>query len=517
MRKVLKFSDDMQSQFLPGILRMRARHLGLLRCVSQPMSPKGRKAKYMERQTAIVTGIGIGDEAKGATVEWLTHRLKAETNIRSGGPHGGAHIVKNDGREHMFSQFGAGTFEGAKTHLLNMVVSPWELYEESKELEKQGIRNPLERITIDAECVVLTPYHSAISRFREIMREEKKGTVGKGVGEAIRDSMNPSLTIRAKDFFGSKEALMSKINFIRETKLNEALEIMEKSGKPLPEAASTELEILLNQNITEQTADIFTYMPGLVKIVDRTYLDQILAAGPVVGESSQALLLHPRIGFVPHVTQADTSGASVIAALKERNYKGRILRFGVSRTYMIRHGAGPFVSYSPEMTKNIYEKHNSNPVDIPWLGEFKKGHYDVVAMKYAIEASGGVQVYDGLIINFLDLLKNLNEWQVVEAYEFDGKKDGLEDFFVIENGLLRGIKVHPDDGGPAHIEHLATLTKLLKNCYPVLKTLKGDTEPLTEVFIKYVESNLGVPVVATAEGPLVEDRKFRSGYHNLFT
>ncbi|QQG42140.1 MAG: adenylosuccinate synthetase [Candidatus Woesebacteria bacterium] len=473
----------------------------------------------MERQTAIVTGLGIGDEAKGATVEWLTRQLNAHTNLRSGGPQGGAHISRIDGREQMFSQFGAGTFEGAKTHLLHMVVSPWDLFNEAVDLEKNGVEKPLERITIDSESLILTPYHSAISRFREIMRDEKKGTVGKGVGEAIRDSKNPELSIRAWEFFEPKETLARKVEAIRSSKYSEALEIIrQKNGKEMPGAAQMELNILLNRRLVGQTVDMFSYMAGLVKIVDRSYLDDILnLPGSIVAESSQAALLDPRIGFVPHVTQVDTTGRRVINTLKDHDYRGKVIRLGVSRTYMIRHGAGPFVSYSPEMTKTLPEAHNANPVDTPWSGEFKRGHYDVVAMKYAIDATGGRRAYDGLVINFMDILKDRKEWDVCVAYDYDGDKHDLEDFFVVENGLIRGIKVHHDDGSSAHLNHLAQLTKLLAKSHPVLTTLKAeDSKSLSEVFIDFVESSLEVPVVATADGPYVEDRHIRSGHENSF-
>src|SRR3989338_10677277 len=154
--------------------------------------------KENERQFIRVNGLGFGEETKGNTVQWLVREFNAHTVWRSGGWQGGHHIVHDDGREQAFSFFGAGTFEGARTYLKHMVISPGELFNEALELESKGVPNPLDLIAIDRDCLTTTPFHSGISRLREIMRgTNKKGTVGKGVGEALKDSQNPDITIRA--------------------------------------------------------------------------------------------------------------------------------------------------------------------------------------------------------------------------------------------------------------------------------------------------------------------------------
>jgi hypothetical protein len=40
---------------------------------------------------------------------------------------------------------------------------------------------------------------------------------------------------------------------------------------------------------------------------------------------------------------------------------------------------------------------------------------------------------------------------------------------------------------------------------------------LSQVFIDFVETNLNMPVVATAYGPKLEDRKVMKGHESLFT
>ncbi len=478
------------------------------------------RCPHTSREFAIVTGLGIGEETKGAAVEWLTKQLSAHTVVRSGGCQGGAHVMLPDGREQMFSQFGAGTFEGAGTHLINMVINTGDLFEEALELEKKGVKNPFSLITIDGKCLVTTPYHSAINRFREIMRGgNKKGTVGKGVGDVIRDSGNPAITIRAEEFFEDRKYLEEKIERIRNFKLEQAREIMSKNPGFLPDPARPELELLYNRMLVGLTAESYKYTADLVDIVDDGYIDKLLARdGAIVGETSHGALLHPWYGFVPHVTQIDPTAQDVIVLLRSKDYDGRLIRLGVSRSYMTRHGAGPLVSYSPELTGSIRETHNNLESDNAWIGEFRNGNYDIVAMRYAVAISGGVSSFDGLSISHMDKLAGKDHWDVCTAYKYEGKEENLEKYFFIENGLITGIRVHLNTRDIEHLNHQIQLTQLLKQCHPELTTLRQQNgKPLEQVFIDFIEANLGLPVVATANGPYARDRAIRPGHEDLFS
>lgn len=471
----------------------------------------------------VVTGLGIGEETKSQTVEWLAWQLMAHTILRTGGWQAGHHVVREDGTEQMFSFFGAGTFEGARTHLKHMVISPVEFFDEAVELESKGIKNPFDSITIDKDCLTTTPFHGAISRFREIMRNDKKGTVGKGVGDAIKDANagNPDLVIRAGDFLGDRETLKRKVEAIRQHKIRQAAAITQAMEvDELPDEAYSEMKILHDSTLVESTVDSMQYLADLVKIVDDTYFDDLLAKdGVMVTETSHGALLHPRYGFVPHVTQVDPTAQDLLTSLKEHGYKGRVVRLGVSRCYMTRHGAGPLVSFNQEMTDSIQETHNAASERAnEWLGEFRNGNYDVVAMEYAIAISGGRESFDGLKISYLDVLAQQDEWQVCEAYTFEGEATDLDEYFVMQDGhQITGIKVHEDMGDEAHFAHQIRLTELLKQCTPVLKTLKPeDGKSLEDVFLDYVEAHLQLPVVAVAHGPKKEDRHARPGWEHLF-
>ncbi len=470
-----------------------------------------------KQKAFILAGLGIGEETKGAAVQWLCEILKANRVLRSGGSQAGHHIITEDGREQMFSHFGCGTFNGVPTHLKHMVINPADLFTEALELEEKGVANPFDMITISDDCLTVTPFHGAMSRLKEVLRENKKGTIGKGVGDAVTESKNhPELSIYARDFKFPISKIEEKVEAIRQQKIKEANALIQTLGiEELSDEAFAEMKILHNSSLVSTIAESFSILSELVRIVDQDYLADILENDQtIVGEPSHGALLHPWYGFIPHTTQIDPTAQDVLNTLQECTYPGRVIRLGVSRCYMTRHGAGPLVSFNRELTDQIEETHNNAGND--WLGEFRNGNYDVVAMKYALAVSGGINSFDGLVISYLDILEKFNEWQICVGYKCDSSEN-LEDFFEISDGVITGIKVHPNTQDEKHYSHQVRLTELLKQCVPVLTTIKAtDEKTLEEVYLDFVEENLKVPVVALARGPKSTDREIRKGWEYLF-
>lgn len=464
-----------------------------------------------------VTGLGIGEETKSSTVEYLVRQFNAHTVLRSGGCQAGHHIVREDGTDQMFSHFGCGTFDRAKTHLKHMVINPVDLFEEGLELESKGVKNPFELITIAADCLSITPFHGAMSRLKEKSREVKKGTVGMGVGDAIKDyNEDQSFGITAGEFLLGREYVQTKVERIRQRKLEQARQIL-SSLTNTSESITHEIAILENESLVNATVDSFLLLADLVKIVDIDYTKSLLAQkGVIVGEPSHGALLHPQFGFVPHTTQIDPTSQDVLKTLQNISYGGRILRLGVSRSYMTRHGAGPLPSFNSDFSQTFQETHNSNDQINDWLGEFRNGHYDLLAMKYAIEVSGGRKSFNGLAISYMDKLADQSTWDVCVGYSYIGpQRNDLNLFFDVQGNTIRGIKKFNGATAQLQYEHQRELTELLQQCAPVLHTLKPTSQSLEDTFINFVESNLRLPVMITAYGPKAEDRKIRPAFQKL--
>lgn len=469
----------------------------------------------------VVTGLGLGEETKGATVQWLARELGAHTIIRNGGCQAGHVVVASDGREHMFSHYGCGTFEGARTYLREMTVFPAYVFDEAVELEKLGVDNPLGMMTIDRNCLAVTPYHGAFSRMKEISRgENRRGTVGMGVSEAVEESRtHPELSIRASDFLGDREVLFQKVEAIRQYKLQQARELLATAAAlSTIEQVQKELKLLEDESFAITVAQSFIYLAKLVKIVGDEYLDEVLSQeGAIVCEPSHGALHHPWYGFVPHVTQVDPTSENLRNTLSGHEHKKKIIRLGVSRSYLTRHGAGPLPSFSQEMTDQIQETHNAE--GSWWLGEFRNGYYDFVTMQYAINISGGKESFNGLVISYLDVLAKYSEWPVVEAYTYEGEAvDDLDQYFEMADGKIIGIKVYPNTRDQAHYDHQVRLTELIKHCKSVVTILKPEEDKsLEQVFLDRVEEKLGILVVAVSRGPKAEDREKRMAWKNLLS
>ncbi|MDR0777294.1 MAG: adenylosuccinate synthetase [Azonexus sp.] len=77
-------------------------------------------------------------------------------------------------------------------------------------------------------------------------------------------------------------------------------------------------------------------------------------------------------------------------------YAGRVEHLGLLRSYLTRHGAGPFPTEDSSLD-GLAEPHNSHA---GWQGRFRRGHPDGVLLRYALEVTGWL---DGLLISHLDV------------------------------------------------------------------------------------------------------------------
>ena len=175
-----------------------------------------------------VTDLGGGDGGKGGVVDKLCEMNNAHTVLKVGGAQGSHGVRTSTGQNFNFSQFGCGTFRGAKTHVTElMVIEPYYFIDEGLKLKDEfGLSDIFNQISIDENSLCVTPFHAIASQLRELNRGDKpKGTVGLGVGETKRDEeMNPSLAIYAKDL--SSYQLKKKLEDVKNLKQAQLAEII---------------------------------------------------------------------------------------------------------------------------------------------------------------------------------------------------------------------------------------------------------------------------------------------------
>jgi adenylosuccinate synthase len=425
----------------------------------------------------IIEGLGFGDEGKGTTVDYLRDITGIETIIRYNGGSQAAHHVVANNVTHCFSQFGSASLsKDVQTYLSEcMLIDPLSMDAEEEVLRSKGVNNLYDRLSINENALVITPFHKIVGQMREL--EYKRGSCGKGVGETVKDSKIWKNSIRVGDLL-NENLLDSKLDFFWRVKLDQAEQIAQANNNP---------EI---KERCKQLSD-----SSLVKLTHEYYVNFISGKnivssfeGPAIYEGAQGVLLDPIYGFSPYVTKTRTTFENADKILKNNE----AMRLGILRAYLTRHGAGPFVTEDSEL--NFQELHN---LDNKWQGRFRMGWMDILAVKYSINVSGGI---DGIALTNLDRFKN-KAIRVCIAYEYHGK-ERLDDFF--EYNLLGGksyinkIKIRSQEDGK--------ISKLFGACKPVYRDFHD-----IESYLDFLESadGLAVPVKIVSYGPDRKDKVLR--------
>jgi adenylosuccinate synthase len=346
----------------------------------------------------LVQGLMFGDEGKGALVDFLARRDPDTLVVRfNGGPQAGHNVVTADGRHHTFSSFGSGMLAGAGTYLARTVlVDPLAMMAEAMHLEALGVKDPWARLYVDRRCVVITPYHRALNRLRELTRgPARHGSCGVGFGEAVADAADPALTLTVADL-EQDDAIHAKLLAIRARKLVQLRKATSiASFDDLASAGDVVHRALADISEPVETwMDRYAMLPLRTVVTGPRFLKACLAHQPVVFEGAQGVLLDQAHGFQPHTTWSDCTFGNAWKVLLEAGYSSQVTTVGVVRSYATRHGAGPFPTEDPAMT--LADPHN---VAGPWQGPLRLGAFDVVLAKRAIRLLGGVDV---LAVNHLD-------------------------------------------------------------------------------------------------------------------
>mgnify|MGYP001561565319 FL=1 len=458
------------------------------------------------RRATIVADLGFGDAGKGSIIDFLARESSVSAVVRfNGGGQAHHNVVTQDGRHHTFSQFGSGTFHrGVRTHLSRfMLLDPVSMEYEAKHLTEVGCGNPFNRLSIDGQALVVTPFHKAGNRLREVLRGRgNHGTCGMGIGETMADSLVWNDAIRAIDL-EDREGLEKKLTRIQERKREEFKSSFE--SHPVSTALKDEVRLLSDPAFPASFAESLRLFAGKVKIVAGNYLKHLAAEGNLLFEGAQGVLLDEWHGFHPYTTWSTTTFHNALALLREIGYDGQVEKLGVLRAYMTRHGPGPFVTEDTGLTIAIPDLHNGSE---GWQGGFRVGWLDFVTARYALAVSGGA---DSLAITNLDRLAGLPRIRACTAYCF-------------EKGALRGKEVRAlsgysgEEGGPPQATSLRPKEVLTDLSYQeTLTGILGKATPLYEdmpknddLYLEAVERNLSVPVSIVSYGPTARDKSFHA-------
>jgi adenylosuccinate synthase len=323
----------------------------------------------------IFVDLGYGDSGKGVTVARACVKDPTATVVKFTGGAQAAHNVVWNGNHHTFSQFGSGTMIGNPTFLTkNFLVDVPAIFRENNHLFDTGIPDALDNLYISSECLVITKAMVAANHHLEDTRHTRHGSTGRGIGTTVEYHQQTGTGV----FMGDLEDPMT------------LFEKMTAQRTWLRETFGIELRVSVFEEIKEMWQ-----APLLIK--PEAYWADYLGgtSSSFIFEGSQGVLLDENIGFFPHVTRATTTSRNAERLLESMGVENNDYEIvGIIRTYMTRHGAGPFAT---EFVMPVNDN-DHNGVG-RYQGEFRRGYLDVSAINYALQ----YQEIDKMVITHTDI------------------------------------------------------------------------------------------------------------------
>jgi adenylosuccinate synthase len=457
----------------------------------------------MANRAYVVTDISYGDAGKGTIVDYLVRQARSAIVVRHNGGAQAAHnVVLPDGTHHTFAQFGSGSLvPGVRTHLSRfMVLNPLNMLAEGDALTAI-VPDIWERVSVDPKALVTTPWHRAANRLREQARGDgRHGSCGLGVGETVADSLYaPELSLRVHDLFARDlEDRLRSLRDYKNRQLHQELDMHVLAHAPDWLEFTDKLPI-------KAVAETYRYWLNKVAVHDVDYFAYLAKASDLlVFEGAQGVLLDEHYGFHPYTTWSTTTHQNASALVGEIGFQEEVTKLGVMRSYTTRHGAGPFVSEDTSLTGMLPDMHNGTGA---WQGTFRVGYLDLVAHRYALEASPGT---DELVVTHLDRLAPLSAFQplaVCTGYRLPTKTREADQFFWF-NSNGEAVAIKPYAAGDR--VHQARLTEFVLSCSPVYQTVSAPTdtpEVRERKLLDFITDHLGLPITLTSHGPTAADKQ----------
>jgi adenylosuccinate synthase len=210
----------------------------------------------------------------------------------------------------------------------------------------------------------------------------------------------------------------------------------------------------------------------------------------VIFEGAQGVLLDEAHGFHPHTTWSTCTFDNALALLDAHGYARPVERIGLLRSYLVRHGPGPFPTEDAAAAGARREPHNASG---PWQGPVRSGWPDWVLLRYALAACKGA---DALALTHLDALDGRSSWRAAVAYEAPGP------------GSTNVEELAPSFGLDLHRRE--ALTASLFAARPVYREWeRGPRTTAAERYVRELEENFSIPVSLSSTGPSASAVRFR--------
>ena len=422
-------------------------------------------------RNVVVVGTQWGDEGKGKVVDWLTDH--AQGVVRFQGGHNAGHTLVIKGIKTALQLIPSGIMrDGVPCYIGNgVVVDPTHLLGEIERLEAMGVE-VRSRLFISESCPLILPFHVAVDKAREALRETsgagKIGTTGKGIGPAYEDKV-ARRALRAQDL-KHPERFAAKLHELL------ALHNFALAGYLQGET----LEFL---PIFDQAMQVAEQLKPMLADVGYRIHNASRAGANILFEGAQGTLLDIDHGTYPYVTSSNcVAGNAAAGAGVGPGLLHYIL--GITKAYTTRVGSGPFPTELDIYAAGTVGHHLSTVGQERGVvtGRMRRcGWLDAAALKRSIIING----ISGLCITKLDVLDGLTEIKVCVGYKLNGADVDI-------------LPLDADD---------------INACEPVFETLPGWSESSFGVtdwaalpvnaraYLQRVQALIGAPIDMVSTGP----------------
>ncbi|MBA1339531.1 MAG: adenylosuccinate synthase [Pelagibacterales bacterium] len=348
-----------------------------------------------------VVGSQWGDEGKGKIVDWLSSQ--ADIVVRFQGGHNAGHTLVIDGKTFKLRLLPSGIVRKEKISILGngVVIDPWALLEEIKDIQKQGVDVNISNFMISETASLILPFHREMDEIREDTAGKGKiGTTRRGIGPCYEDKVGRR-SIRVMD-------LRSESN------LDKRLENVLLHHNAIRKG--------LNKKIFEKDdlkKELLKIAPDILKFAQPVWLkldEYKKKKKKILFEGAQGILLDVDHGTYPYVTSSNTVPAMAATGSgcgpETINYV-----LGITKAYTTRVGSGPFPT---ELEDEIGELLGKRGKEFGTVTARKRrcGWFDGVLVRQTIKIAG----ITGIALTKLDVLDELDEIKICIQYELNGKK-----------------------------------------------------------------------------------------------
>ncbi len=377
--------------------------------------------------TVTIVGSQFGDEGKGGAVDLFGDA--ADVVVRYQGGNNAGHTVVVGEETYELALLPSGVVRGTTAVIgSGCVVDVETLFEELDALRERGL-DPDVRVAQRAHVVL--PYHRRLDGIEEAAKDEADGdltvgTTGRGIGPAYEDRAGRR-GVRVCDL-RDPESLRDRLEYVVPRKRALAEDVY---------GATTDAAFDV-ETLYETCRAYGERLGGGDLTVDcGAYLDRRRRAGDrILFEGAQGTLLDVDHGTYPYVTSSNpTAGAAATGGGVGPGVVGDGTVVGVVKGYLTRVGTGPFPTElggvegqtagyddeggddrEEELATTIraaggeYGVNTGRPRRVGWL--------DLPVLRHAARTSG----FDGLVVGHVDVLAELDEVRVAEAYRLDGDR-----------------------------------------------------------------------------------------------